>query len=146
MRRQLPRLIGSGLLGFRCEIAQVASRWPICSNFVGRIPAREHGRTAAALATLPELRLCLSTTGNSNIMFTVWVRSLDRLLELEQILAERLPWLSILDSAVTLRTPKRMGWMLDDHGRATGEVIPPTGLKPVEGAAELTRTGRTAPP
>lgn len=132
VRRQLPRLIACGLLSFRCEVAQVASQWPIACTFVGRVPAPEHGRTAAALATLAELRLCVSTTGSSNFMFTVWVRSLQRLLELERLLAEKLPWLGIAESAVTLRTPKRMGWMLDSRGRATGEVIPLSNLRPPE--------------
>lgn len=129
LRRQLPRLIASGLLAFRCEVAQVASQWPISCTFVARVPPPEHARTAAALATLAELRLCVSTTGGTNFMFTVWVRSLQRLLELERLLAERLPRLGIVESAVTLRTPKRMGWMLDDDGRATGEVVPVTGLR-----------------
>src|SRR4029453_7020247 len=52
-----------GLLAFRCEVAQVPSQWPISCTFVGRVPAPEHARTAAALATLAELRLCVSTTG-----------------------------------------------------------------------------------
>lgn len=134
VRRQLPRLIGSGLLAFRCEVAQVASRWPIACTFVGRVPAPDHARTAAALATLAELRLCVSTIGGTNLMFTVWVRSLPRLLELERLLAEKLPGLGIVESAVTLRTPKRMGWMLDDRGRATGEMIPISGLRPVDRA------------
>jgi DNA-binding Lrp family transcriptional regulator len=132
MRRQLPRLIASGLLAFRCEVAQVASQWPITCTFVARVPVAEHRRTAAALATLAELRLCVSATGGSNFLFTVWVRSLQRLLELEQLLAEKLPWMGVVESAVTLRTRKRMGWMLDDDSRATGEVIPLTGLRPGE--------------
>ncbi|HVH23082.1 MAG TPA: Lrp/AsnC ligand binding domain-containing protein [Pseudonocardia sp.] len=144
VRRQLPRLIASGLLAFRCEVAQVPSQWPISCTFVGRVPAPEHARTAAALATLAELRLCVSTTGSSNFMFTVWVRSLQRLLELERLLAEKLPWLGIVESAVTLRTPKRMGWMLDDRGRATGEVIPATGLRAAGRRGQVAFTRRSA--
>jgi DNA-binding Lrp family transcriptional regulator len=132
VRRQLPRLIASGLLAFRCEVAQVATEWPIGCTFVARVPVSEHRRTAAALATLAELRLCVSTTGGSNFLFTVWVRSLQRLLELEQLLTDKLPSLGIVGSAVTLRTRKRMGWVLGDDSRATGEVIPLTGLRPGE--------------
>jgi hypothetical protein len=32
------------------------------------------------------------------------------------------------ENAVNLRTAKRMGWMLDERGRATGEVVVPTAL------------------
>ena len=127
VRRQLPRLLASRVLSFRCDIAQEQTQWPVSCTFFGRIPATEQDRTAAALATLPELRLCVSTTGESNLMFTVWVRSLERLLDLEKVLGERLPWLQVMDTAVNLRTPKRMGWVLDEHGRAR-EVVPMAAL------------------
>ncbi|MFJ8931500.1 Lrp/AsnC family transcriptional regulator [Streptomyces sp. NPDC102364] len=118
VRRQLPRLLASGVLTFRCEVSQLASHWPFSCTYFARIPAKQHERTAAALRTLPELRQCVATTGRTNLMFTFWVRSLERLLDLESVLEERLPWLQIIDSSVTLRTLKRMGWMLDEHGRA----------------------------
>ena len=128
VRRQLTRIVGSGMLRFRCEVAQLASQWPISCTWVARVPPAEQERTVAALRTLPELRLCISTTGDTNLMFTVWVRSLQHLMRLEQLLGERLPWLGIVDNAVTLRTPKRVGWLLDEQGLATGEVIPSTAL------------------
>lgn len=128
VRRQLARIVGSGMLRFRCEVAQLASQWPISCTWVARVPPAEQERTVAALRTLPELRLCISTTGDTNLMFTVWVRSLQHLMRLEQLLGERLPWLGIVDNAVTLRTPKRVGWLLDEGGLATGEVIPSSAL------------------
>lgn len=128
VRRQLSRLVGSGALRFRCEVAQLASQWPISCTWVARVPAAERERTVTALGTLPELRLCISTTGDTNLMFTVWVRSLQHLMRLEKLLGERLPWLGIVDNAITLRTSKRIGWLLDDHGLATGEVVPSSAL------------------
>lgn len=128
VRRQLGRMIGSGMLRFRCEVAQLTSQWPISCTWVARIPPAEQERTVAALGTLPELRLCISTTGDTNLMFTVWVRSLQHLMRLEQLLGERLPWLGIVDNAVTLRTPKRVGWLLDERGLTTGEVVPSSAL------------------
>ncbi|WP_091047499.1 Lrp/AsnC family transcriptional regulator [Nocardioides sp. YR527] len=118
VRRQLPRLLASGMLTFRCEVSQVASHWPVNCTYFVRIAADQHDRTVAALRTLPELRQCVATTGSTNLMFTVWVRSLERLLDLEFILGERLPWLQIINSSVAVRTRKRMGWILDEHGRA----------------------------
>lgn len=123
VRRQLPRLLGSGLLTLRCEVAQAHSGSPVCCHWLGRIPVGEHARTVQALATMPELRLCVSTTGETNLMLTAWTRSLTDLLALERLMAEKLPWLSIVDSSVTLRAAKRMGWLLDDEGRCTGDVV-----------------------
>jgi hypothetical protein len=42
---------------------------------------------------------------------------------LERLIGERLPWLSIVDSSVTLGVAERMGWLLGEGGRCTGEVI-----------------------
>lgn len=123
VRRQLPRLLASGLLTLRCEVAQAHSGSPVCCHWLGHIPVGEHARTVQALATMPELRLCVSTTGETNLMLTAWTRSLTDLLALERLMAEKLPWLSIVDSSVTLRAAKRMGWLLDDEGRSTGEVV-----------------------
>jgi DNA-binding Lrp family transcriptional regulator len=123
VRRQLPRLLASGRLTFRCEVAQFDAGYPVSCNWLARVPVEEHARTVQALATLPELRLCVSTTGETNIMLTAWTRSLAHLLSLERLMGERLPWLSIVDSSVTLRVAKRMGWLLDDEGRCTGEVV-----------------------
>ncbi|MBB5153519.1 Lrp/AsnC ligand binding domain-containing protein [Saccharopolyspora phatthalungensis] len=128
VRRQLGRLLSSGLLSFRCEVAQSVSNWPISSTWMGSVAPADHQRTVQALATFPELRLCASTTGDSNIVFTFWTRSLPDLLRLEGLIGERIPWLRVKDNGVNLRTPKRMGWMLHPDGRATGEVIPPAAL------------------
>lgn len=130
VRRQLARLLASQVLSFRCEVAQVQSHWPICCTWLARVPALEHERTVAALRTLPELRLCVSTTGDTNMMFIVWTRSLADLLRLERLLGDRLPWLNLVDSAVSLRSAKRMGWLLDANGRTTGEVVVPSALHP----------------
>lgn len=128
VRRQVAAVLASGRLAFRCEVAHEHTRWPILCNWQARVPTAEHDRTAKALATLPELRLCLSTTGEANLYFTVWAESLPDLLRIERLLAERLPWLELTNSTVTLRLLKRMGWLLHPDGRCTGEVVPPAVL------------------
>ncbi|MDX2821894.1 Lrp/AsnC family transcriptional regulator [Streptomyces ipomoeae] len=129
VRRQLPRLLRSGLLSFRCEVAQSFSGWPISCTWRCRVQPAHLDKTVDALSTLPNLRLCMSTTGNTNMLITVWARDLPHIVRLEQLLGTKLPWMEILDSGVNLRTSKRVGWMLDAYGRATGEVITPTALR-----------------
>ncbi|WP_280401875.1 Lrp/AsnC family transcriptional regulator, partial [Nocardia carnea] len=128
VRRQLGRLLASDLLSFRCELASEASSWTVSSTWTARVEPADHRRTVAALTTLPELRMCVSTTGDANLAMTFWTRSPQDMLRIEQKLGEQLPWLRLRDSAINLRTPKRMGWLLDGAGRATGTVIPPTAL------------------
>ncbi|MEV6128429.1 Lrp/AsnC family transcriptional regulator [Streptomyces violaceusniger] len=128
VRRQLARLISSDLLSFRCELATEVSGWSVSSTWTAHVEPVDQQRTIAALATLPELRMCLSTTGDANVAMTVWTRSLLDMLRIERLFGERLPWMRVRENAVNLRTPKRMGWMLDERGRATGEVVVPTAL------------------
>ena len=63
------------------------------------------------------------------MLVTVRARDLPHIVHLEQLLATKLPWMEILDSGVNLRTGKRVGWMLDAYGIATGEVITRTALR-----------------
>lgn len=126
VRRQLARLLASGLLTFRCDIAQGQSAWPISCTYIANIPQARLDETVAALKTLPELRLCASTTGSTNLMVTVWTVRINDLIRIERLFAQMLPWMTISDSNVTLRTVKRMGWMLDSLGRATGDLVVPT--------------------
>ncbi|MGH3439459.1 MAG: Lrp/AsnC family transcriptional regulator [Sciscionella sp.] len=129
VRRQLARVLASRILSFRCELAQGHTRWPINCTYLARVAPEHHERTVASLKTLPELRLCVSTTGETNMMFSVWMRSVNDLLHLEQRLGKHLPWLDVVDSAVTMRTVKRMGWLLDEQGAATGAVVVPSALQ-----------------
>jgi len=129
VRRQFERLVRSDLISFRCELAAEISGWPVSSTWTARVEPADHDRTIAALATLPELRMCVSTTGDTNIAMTMWTHSLHDMRRVEGLLGQRMPWLQLRDSAVNLRTPKRMGWLLDAAGRSTGTVIPATALR-----------------
>jgi DNA-binding Lrp family transcriptional regulator len=130
VRRQLSRLLGSGLVSFRCELAAEVSGWSVSSTWTARVEPAGHNRAVAALATLPELRMCISTTGETNLAMTVWTRSVAEILRIERLFGARLPGLQVRENAINLRTPKRMGWMLDSTGRAIGTLIVPAVLRP----------------
>ncbi|WP_232375366.1 Lrp/AsnC family transcriptional regulator [Mycolicibacterium baixiangningiae] len=125
VRRQVARLLATGAVRFRCEISQESSRWPICCTWFCRVDSRHLSETAHDLRSLPEIRGCFSTTGESNLMFIAWARSVTDLLRIEKEVTQRQPSLRVLDSAVALSTRKRIGWLLDDHGCAVGDVVTP---------------------
>ena len=127
-RRQLARLLRCGLVSVRCEVAGAAVGHPISCTWRARVAAADLRRTLTALETLPGLRLLASTTGTANLVMTVWARDLGQLFAVEQLLGDRLPWVDLVDSALNLRTRKRVGWMLDGRGRSTGVVVPPSAL------------------
>lgn len=135
VRRQLPRVLASGTLSIRCEVAQSAARRPISCTWRARLRPADQTKTVAALGTLPNLRLCMSTTGEANLLITAWAIDLARVLEIEQDLGAKLPWLTLRDSGINLRTAKRVGWLLDERGYATGSLITPSALRPSRSTA-----------
>ncbi|MBE2999217.1 Lrp/AsnC family transcriptional regulator [Nocardiopsis sp. HNM0947] len=125
VRRQAARLLSSGHLSLRCELAQPHSGWPLVCTWFARVPGGEIARTVRSLTTHPQLRLCVSTVSGSNLLFTFWARNPEDLGRLESVLEERLPAMTLTRRVLTLRTRKRMGWILDGSGRSTGEVVTP---------------------
>ncbi len=125
VRRQVGTLLDSGMISIRCEVAQGLTQWPVTCTYLSRVQAADLDRTVSALKTLPELRVCVSTTGSTNLLFSLWSRSISELYTIEHRFGKYLPWLEIVDSAVTLRNRKRMGWLLNENGTATGEMTQP---------------------
>ncbi|RXS87876.1 Lrp/AsnC family transcriptional regulator [Streptomyces sp. TM32] len=121
-RRRLERMVREGLVSFRCEVSDVISGWPVHAYFWARVPAHELDRIAQTLLTLPEIRMCAAITGTDNLLVIVWLRSLGDSQRLETGLAERFPTLTLTERAIVLRMSKRMGWLLDDHGRRTSPI------------------------
>ncbi|MCZ2401847.1 Lrp/AsnC family transcriptional regulator [Paenarthrobacter sp. Z7-10] len=127
VRRQLDRLLASHLLTFRCELAQAYSGFPVTCHWFGRVPADRHDEVARALGSFRNVRLIASTTGSTNFMVGMWLRSVADVISAELAMAERVPELHLVESAVILNSPKRVGWLLEPNGKATGVVVLPTG-------------------
>ncbi|MCI9887371.1 Lrp/AsnC family transcriptional regulator [Micrococcales bacterium 31B] len=125
VRRQVSEVLQSGVIAMRTEIAQLTTQWPVTATWYASIHPRNLSETLAAMSTLSEGRLCLSLAGASNLSLMVWAASLEDLLRIEVMLSTKLPHLEIHESAITLRTHKRMGWMIGPDGRRTGAFVPP---------------------
>lgn len=124
-RRQLTRVLDSGTLAFRCELAQDYSGFPISCRWSAQVPPRDQLSAASFLAGYRNLRLCASTTGTSNFTFILWLHSTAEIGELEAEFQAAIPDARIVESSVTINYIKRVGWMLNPDGTATGEVILP---------------------
>ncbi|MDG3009625.1 Lrp/AsnC family transcriptional regulator [Rhodococcus sp. D2-41] len=123
VRRRLGSMIEHRSLEFRCDMAQPLSGWPVSLTLWAQAPGDQAPKVAQALAGLAETRVCLGLTGGaSNFLLTAWLRSLEDTERLEQVLADRVPAMRIIDRTVTLSTVKRMGRLLGPDGRAVGVV------------------------
>ncbi|WP_035778093.1 Lrp/AsnC family transcriptional regulator [Arthrobacter sp. 35/47] len=124
-RRQLQKILDAGVLSFRCEVANGLIGFPIICQWFARLPASRHEDAAAQLGSLGSLRLCASTTGATNFMFMMWLRTAADIMAVEQSVAERIPDLDLVESVVIANVRKRVGWMLNRDGTTTGEVTVP---------------------
>lgn len=134
VQRQLNRVISSGLLTFRCDIAQDLSGYPVSCQWFANVPPGQHESAAAELRSLRTVRLSASTSGRTNFVILMWLKSLADVMNAELALQQRIPEIELVESAVILSSAKRMGWMLNPDSTASGAVVvsgtesPPVGL------------------
>ncbi|TVT43916.1 AsnC family transcriptional regulator, partial [Amycolatopsis rhizosphaerae] len=121
-RRRVEIALGSGSIRLRCEIARSMSPAPVTMMLWVRVPPDRLESTARSLASLPEVRMCAAISGAANLLVVAWLRVPADAVPLESSLVTRLPWLDIVDRAVTLRSVKLMGRVLDETGRARSQV------------------------
>lgn len=123
VQRQLNRVLASGLLLFRCELAQGYSSFPVTCQWFANVPAGRHEEAAAAFRTISNVRLSASTTGPTNFLIIMWLQSLADVMNAELALQQKVPGIELVESVVMLRTVKRVGWMLNEDTTASGAVV-----------------------
>ncbi|MDP9989166.1 Lrp/AsnC family transcriptional regulator [Arthrobacter sp. FW306-05-C] len=123
VQRQLNRVLASGILSFRCEIAQAYSSFPVTCQWFVNVPAGQHDAAAAQIRTISNVRLSASTTGPTNFVIIMWLQTLADVMSAELALQQKVPGIDIVESAVMLRTVKRVGWMLKEDTTASGAVV-----------------------
>ncbi|WP_420158796.1 Lrp/AsnC family transcriptional regulator [Nocardiopsis sp. CNT-189] len=111
--RRLNRLIRSGIIGLRCDIARAEMGWPTAAVLWGTVDPQVLERTEDLGERVPELRLCSTIAGPENTHFIVWLRTVPDLTRVEHRLLEALPGLRVSDRRMVLHTFKFMGNVLD---------------------------------
>ncbi|KQX12540.1 AsnC family transcriptional regulator [Streptomyces sp. Root431] len=125
-RRRLQRMIRDGDISLRCDLAHPLAGLSTMVVYRTSVPHALLEQTGNALARLEHVRMCVSVSGPYNLLVLVWLHGLGAVDPFEALLAERFPVLEVQDRTVALHSPKRMGWLLDEQGRAAGRV--PLGL------------------
>lgn len=133
VRRHLAALLSTNRLSFRCDMMHSLVGFPVTASFFARVPSSELASTVEKLQRLPQLRMGLQVTGEANLIFSVFMRSVHDVARFQHQIGVLVPAISIIESMVLLRSRKRMGWLLDEAGRSTGELVPPAVLQAVLG-------------
>ncbi|MCK5890538.1 MAG: Lrp/AsnC family transcriptional regulator [Aeromicrobium sp.] len=122
-RRKLDQVLGTGALRLRVDLAQPATGFPLTFTSWWRVPTDQITSAGTAASQLRSTRLCASlATGHANLVTGSWVRDLAGMRNVESELTTRLPEATLLDRALTVRSFKRGGCLLDHHGRTRGVV------------------------
>ncbi|RSD09529.1 Lrp/AsnC family transcriptional regulator [Amycolatopsis eburnea] len=116
VRRALARMVRNHELDFRCDLAHVPAGWPVIAGYRLDVPASDLDRAGTAIAHLPETRLSAAVVGEGNLVVSAWLREPAGCTAYEAALAAAAPGARVVDRAITLRMPKRMGRLLSPHG------------------------------
>ena len=118
VRRRLRRLLDSGRVAVRCDVAWEAAGWPVHTMVALRVPADELDEAARALSALPDTRFVATCVGEADLIVVLWLPALADAHRCASMLADRFPRARVVRWLTGLRTAKRMGQLLDDRGRA----------------------------
>jgi DNA-binding Lrp family transcriptional regulator len=121
-RRRVDRLIGSGAVILRTEVAAPLAGLPVMVVLSADAPAARLDDVASRLGRLRQVRLSATLAGTPSLLVTAWLPSLEEVHRFEQELVHQVPEADVVDRLVVLRSIKRMGRLLDPWGRATGTV------------------------
>ncbi|WP_304455502.1 Lrp/AsnC family transcriptional regulator [Nocardiopsis sp. YSL2] len=122
LRRRVPDLVRSGRLTIRCDTAAREAGWPVHVSLWLNIPVGRIADVCAGLAAMPETRMAAHVAGQASAVAIVWLHRLEDLADWEHRVAAAHPDVDVVDRAVSLRSVKRTGRLLDRAGRATGHV------------------------
>jgi len=121
-RRRVDRLIGSGAVLLRTDVAAPLAGLPVMVVLSADAPAGRLDDAAARLGRLQQVRLSVTLAGTPSMLVIAWLPSLEEVHRFEQDLVHQVPEADVVDRLVVLRSVKRMGRLLDAAGRATGTV------------------------
>ena len=118
VRRRVERLISSGSVLLRTEVAAPMAGWPVSVVLSADAPAGQMDDVATRLARLRQVRLVATLASTPSLIVVAWLPSVDEVHRFEQALVQRAPEVRVTDRLVVLRAVKRMGQLLDEDGRA----------------------------
>lgn len=145
-RRRTDRLLESGAVLLRTELATPLAGWPVSVILSGNAPAARLDEVARTLGRLRTVRLCATLAGTPSLIVVAWLRTVDEVHRFELSLARGVADLEIIDRRVVLRTVKRMGRLLAEDGRAIGMVPMDVWRDPLGGVAVATPGGTGSRP
>jgi DNA-binding Lrp family transcriptional regulator len=124
--RGIDTLLTSEWTHWRIDFAYDRMGWESSAMIWLSVNQSEMEKVAAALGHFPQLRMCASVTGETNLVASFWLRTLEELDDIEGKLTRVFADIRIVDRWVVPRVAKRAGHIFDQDGRWSSFV--PMGL------------------
>jgi DNA-binding Lrp family transcriptional regulator len=115
--RGIDTLLTADWVRWRIDFAYNLMGWESSAMIWMSVNQSEMEKVAAALKLFPQLRLCASVTGETNLVASFWLRTLDELDDIEGKLTRVFADIRIVDRWVVPRVAKRAGHIFDIDGR-----------------------------
>jgi DNA-binding Lrp family transcriptional regulator len=122
VQRRLSRLVTTGDVDFRCDLARPNAGWPAAAVLWLQVPDDLLDKTGTDLLDWPETRTCAAVAGPSNMLLTVGLHAVSDLHSLVSRISERFPYARVVDRQLVMRQSKLYGRILDPSGRWTSVV------------------------
>jgi DNA-binding Lrp family transcriptional regulator len=117
VQRRLARLVATGDVDFRCDLARPLAGWHAAAVLWLEMPDKLLEQTGRALVDWAETRTCAAIAGPANMMLTVGLHSVSDLHPLVTRLTGKFPHVRVVDRQMVLRQSKLYGRVLDASGR-----------------------------
>lgn len=123
VQRRLSRLVATGDVDFRCDLARPNAGWHAAAVLWLQVPEDQLDKMGTELLNWPETRTCAAVAGPSNMLLTVGLHAVSDLHSLVSRLSEKFPYARVVDRQLVMRQSKLYGRVLDPTGRWT-RVVP----------------------
>lgn len=124
IHRHMRRLLTTRQVITRCDVSPLLGGWELECTWLTTVAVSHKSKVAGLLKGHPALRWAMWTTGNNNMIMNSRINDLSALSSIESVTAMTMPGLAP-ETIIHLRAHKSMGWMLDNDGNTTGELVVP---------------------
>lgn len=122
VKRRLNRLLRSGDVMFRCDLARPLAGWHALAGLWLAVPDDRLAEAGRALGGWPETRLCASVLGTANLYVAFGLNSMQHAQRLLGRIVREMPHVSVVERQLALQQVKVFGQILGPDGRRVGSV------------------------
>ncbi|RGE23715.1 Lrp/AsnC family transcriptional regulator [Leucobacter sp. wl10] len=121
-RRRVESLLAAGAFSLRCDAAAPLKQGRRGITLLLDVPAAHLESVGRWFSGRLDCRVCAEVVGQANLLVTLWLQTFAELHACEITVTGLAPGTRVVGRHIELSTVKRVGVLLDEHGRNRGRV------------------------